>query len=125
MKNPMMKLLQLTTLKTTVSTGLVAIVLGAAVGCVATDGTVYPPYGDYPHDYKDYKKVNKAINKDVRRPAVERLAAGKVNSMGYRVKKVDYKEKQGIVKVKAMRGGQDYKIELGYPSMNVIKIKKD
>jgi hypothetical protein len=45
--------------------------------------------------------------------------------MGYRVKDVKYKKGDSKIKVKARRGSEDYKIELGYPSYNVIKIKKD
>ncbi|MGE6330059.1 hypothetical protein ACQKDP_06285 [Psychrobacter pacificensis] len=45
--------------------------------------------------------------------------------MGYRVKDVKYKKGDRKIKVKAERGRDDYKIELGYPSYNVIKIKKD
>ena len=45
--------------------------------------------------------------------------------MGYRVKDVRYKKGDSKIKVKARRGSKDYKIELDYPSYNVIKIKED
>ena len=51
--------------------------------------------------------------------------ANKVSNMGYRVKDVKYKKGDSKIKVKAKRGSEDYKIELGYPSYNVIKIKED
>lgn len=45
--------------------------------------------------------------------------------MGYYVKDVKYKKGDNKIKVKAHRGGEDYKIELSYPSYNVLKIKED
>jgi len=45
--------------------------------------------------------------------------------MGYRVKDVRYKKGDSKIKVKSRRGSKDYKIELYYPSYNVIKIKED
>ena len=45
--------------------------------------------------------------------------------MGYRVKDVKYKKGDNKIKVKARRCSKDYKIELDYPSYNVIKIKED
>ena len=45
--------------------------------------------------------------------------------MGYRVEDVKYKKGDNKIKVKARRGGEDYKIELGYPGYNVLKIKED
>ncbi len=47
--------------------------------------------------------------------------------MGYRVTDIelDEKKKRGIFEIEATRGGQDYEIELSYPNLEVIKIKKD
>ena len=45
--------------------------------------------------------------------------------MGYRVKDVKYKKGDRVIKVKAERGREDYKIELGYPNYNVLNVKKD
>ncbi|WP_312751678.1 hypothetical protein [Psychrobacter sanguinis] len=118
-----------------ISAGLMAAALSVASGCTSTplilDGPVYHPNGDYKkhdnhknknkhnsHKNKGYKNTNKKAN-------AERLATRKLNSMGYRVEKLDYKEKQGIVKAKAYRGGSKYKIDLSYPSMQVINMKKD
>ena len=127
------------------ATGITAIFLGVATGCTSTplilDGPIYHPNGGvyYPSgkgDYKkydDYKKKDKKKkhkNKDYKksdynRVNAERMATRKLNSMGYRVEKVDYKHSQGIVKTKAYRGGHKYKIDLSYPGMNVVKLKKD
>ena len=47
--------------------------------------------------------------------------------MGYRVKDIELEEKnnRGVFEVEARRGSQDYEILLGYPNLNVIKVKKD
>ena len=117
-------------LKTTAATSMAAVLLTVMTGCVTTPG--YNAYGDLYEDiYKDssvYKKHKKTINtidKDIYRPAIEQKAANKVSSMGYRVEDVKYKKGDNKIKVKARRGGEDYKIELGYPGYNVLKIKED
>lgn len=68
---------------------------------------------------------DKKNDKDSYVSVVEQRAASKVRSMGYRVKDVKYKNGDRKIKIKAERGRDDYKIELGYPSYNVIKLKKD
>lgn len=117
-------------LKTTAATSMAAVLLTVITGCVTTPG--YNAYGDLYEDiYKDssvYKKHKETINnvdKDIYRPAIEQRAANKVRSMGYRVEDVKYKKGDNKIKVKAYRGGEDYKIELGYPGYNVLKIKED
>ena len=114
-------------LKTAAATGLVTALLTVATGC-ATSG--YNAYGDVYEDiykdhalYKKHKKTIKSIDKSIYQPAIEQAAANKVSSMGYRVKDVKYKKGDRIIKVKAERGRQDYKIELGYPDYNVINVK--
>lgn len=117
-------------LKTIAAGSMAAVLLTITTGCVTTPS--YNPYGDLYEDiYKDssvYKKHKETINnvdKDIYRPAIEQRAANKVRSMGYRVEDVKYKKGDNKIKVKAYRGGEDYKIELGYPSYNVLKIKED
>ena len=117
-------------LKTTAATSMAAVLLTVMTGCVTAPG--YNAYGDLYEDiYKDssaYKKHKETINnvdKDIYRPAIEQRAANKVRSMGYRVEDVKYKKGDNKIKVKAYRGGEDYKIELGYPGYNVLKIKED
>ena len=119
-----------TLLKTTTSASMIAVLLTITTGCVTAPG--YNAYGDLYEDiYKDssvYKKHKETINnvdKDIYRPAIEQRAANKVRSMGYRVEDVKYKKGDNKIKVKAYRGGEDYKIELGYPGYNVLKIKED
>ena len=119
-----------TLLKTTATASMIAVLLTITTGCVTAPG--YNAYGDlYENVYKDskvYKKHKKTINsidKELYQPAIEQRAANKVSNMGYRVKDVKYKKGDSKIKVKAKRGSEDYKIELGYPSYNVIKIKKD
>ena len=119
-----------TLLKTTTSASMIAVLLTITTGCVTAPG--YNAYGDlYENVYKDskvYKKHKKTINsidKELYQPAIEQRAANKVSNMGYRVKDVKYKKGDSKIKVKAKRGSEDYKIELGYPSYNVIKIKED
>lgn len=118
-------------LRTATAGSIVAALLTVTTGCVTAPGG-YNAYGDiYDNIYKDtslYKKHKKTINtidKDFYRPAIEQQAANKVSSMGYRVKDVKYKKGNNTIKVKAERGREDYKIELGYPNYNVIKVKKD
>ena len=116
--------------KTITATGVVASLLTITSGCATTPG--YDAYGDiYENIYKDsslykkHKKTIKSIDKDLYQPAVEQTAANKVSSMGYRVKDVKYKKGDRVIKVKAERGREDYKIELGYPNYNVLNVKKD
>ena len=117
-------------LKTTAATSMAAVLLTVMTGCVTTPG--YNAYGDLYEDiykdssvYKKHKKTINSIDKDIYRPAIEQRAANKVSSMGYRVEDVKYKKGDNKIKVKARRGGEDYKIELGYPGYNVLKIKED
>ena len=119
-----------TLLKTTTSASMIAVLLTLTTGCVTAPG--YNAYGDLYEDvykdskvYKKHKKTINSIDKELYQPAIEQRAANKVSNMGYRVKDVKYKKGDSKIKVKAKRGSEDYKIELGYPSYNVIKIKKD
>ena len=126
-----MKALSSSTLKSVVSGSIVATLLTVTTGCVTTPGgySVYDDiYWDVYKDNKEHKKhqdKHKKADKNVYLAAIERRAANKVSSMGYRVKDVKYEKGDRKIKVKAERGRDDYKIELGYPSYNVIKIKKD
>ena len=117
-------------LKNSLATGMVAALLTITTGCVTAPG--YNAYGDLYEDiykdssiYKKHKKTIKSIDKDIYRPAIEQRAANQVSNMGYRVKDVKYKKGDNKIKVKARRGSKDYKIELDYPSYNVIKVKED
>ena len=119
-----------TFLKTIAATSVIAALLTITTGCVTAPG--YNAYGDLYEDvykdtkvYKKHKKTIKSIDKELYQPAIEQRAANQVINMGYRVKDVRYKKGDSKIKVKATRGGKDYKIELGYPSYNVIKIKED
>lgn len=116
-------------LKTITASSVIAALLATLTGC-ATPG--YNAYGDIYEDiykdtdvYKKHKKTIEKVDKDIYRPAIEQQAANKVASMGYRVRDVKYKKGSRTLKVKAERGNEDYKIELGYPGYNVIKIKED
>lgn len=105
---------------------MAAVLLTLTTGCITTPD--YNPYGDLYKDSSVYKKHQKTINnidKDIYRPAIEQRAANKVLSMGYHIEDVKYKKGNNKIKVKAHRGGEDYKIELSYPSYNVLKIKED
>ena len=104
--------------------------LALTTGCVTAPG--YNAYGDLYKDiykdtklYKKHKKTLKNIDTELYQPAIEQRAANKVSSMGYGVKDVKYKKGDHKIKVKARRGGEDYKIELDYPSYQVIQIKED
>ena len=119
-----------TLLKTTTTASMIAVLLTITTGCVTAPG--YNAYGDLYEDvykdskvYKKHKKTINSIDKENNQPANEQTAAKKVSNMGYRVKDVKYKKGDSKLKVKAKRGSEDYKIELGYPSYNVINIKKD
>ena len=119
-----------TLLKTTTSASMTAVLLTITTGCVTAPG--YDAYGDLYEDiykdskvYKKHKKTINSIDKELYQPAIEQRAANQISNMGYRVKDVRYKKGDSKIKVKARRGSKDYKIELGYPSYNVIKIKKD
>ena len=127
-----MKTLSASTLKTVVSGSIVAALLTVTTGCVTTPSgyNIYDDdiYGDVHKDDKEHKKhkdKHKKTDKNVYSATIERRAANKVSSMGYRVKDVKYKKGDRKIKVEAERGRDDYKIELGYPSYDVIKIKKD
>lgn len=126
-----MKNLPLSILKNATAGGIIATLLAVTTGCVTAPGD-YNAYGDIYEDiykdtdlYKKHKKTIQSIDKDIYRPAIEQKAANKVSNMGYRVKDVKYKKGNRTIKVKAERGRENYKIELGYPNYNVIKVKKD
>lgn len=117
-------------LKAVAASSMIAVLLTLTTGCVTAPG--YNAYGDLYEDiykdtkvYKKHKKTIKSIDKELYQPAIEQRAANQVSNMGYRVKDVKYKKGDSKIKVKAKRGGEDYKIELGYPSYNVLKIKED
>ena len=117
-------------LKAVAASSMIAGLLTLTTGCVTAPG--YNAYGDLYEDiykdtkvYKKHKKTIKSIDKELYQPAIEQRAANQVSNMGYRVKDVKYKKGDSKIKVKAKRGGEDYKIELGYPSYNVLKIKED
>ena len=119
-----------TFLKTIAATSVITALLTITTGCVTAPG--YTAYGDLYEDvykdtkvYKKHKKTIQSIDKELYQPAIEQRAANQVSNMGYRVKDVRYKKGDSKIKVKARRGSKDYKIELGYPSYNVIKIKED
>lgn len=125
-----MKTLNVTTLKTATVTAIIAVLLTVTIGCVTTPG--YNAYGDIYKEvyedndlYKKHKKTIKSINKDLYQPAIEQAAANKVSNMGYHIKDVKYKKGNRTITVKAERGREDYKIELGYPDYNMINIKKN
>ena len=89
---------------------------------------------DDKNDYKDngkYKdkhyKNEDSIKNESRYPAIKRRAINKVEGMGYRVKDIEFEQKnnRGVFEIEAKRGSQEYEITLGYPNLNVIKIKKD
>ena len=119
-----------TLLKITTASAMLATLLTITTACVTAPG--YNAYSDLYEDiykdtkvYKKHKKTVKSIDKQLYQPAIEQRAANQVSNMGYRVKDVKYKKGDSKIKVKAQRGSKDYKIELGYPSYNVIKIKED
>lgn len=116
-----------TLLKPAIATTIVAALL-TLTGCVTAPG--YNAYGDLYEDvykdskvYKKHKKTIKAIDKDIYQPAIEQRAANIASGMGYRVKDVKYKKGDSKIKVKATRGGKDYKIDMAYPGYQIIKIK--
>tara|TARA_R110002073_G_scaffold240949_1_gene402754 strand:+ start:1271 stop:1660 length:390 start_codon:yes stop_codon:yes gene_type:complete len=128
-----MKNLSFSTFKTVASVGMVAALLAATTGCVTTPGgyniydDIYEDVYKDSHEHKKHKGKHKKNDKHDKHnydSAVEQRATNKVRSMGYRVKDVKYKKGDRKIKVKAERGRDDYKIELGYPSYNVIRLKK-
>lgn len=80
-------------------------------------------WDDYKNDYQD----KDSIKNEARYPVIKRRAINKVESMGYRVKNIEFEQKnnRGVFEIEAKRGSQEYEIVLGYPNLNVIKIKKD
>ncbi|MBO1530469.1 hypothetical protein J3492_04475 [Psychrobacter sp. F1192] len=119
-----------TLLKPTAAVSVIAALLTITTGCVTAPG--YNAYDDLYEDiykdskvYKKHKKTIKTIDKDFYQPAIKQQAANRVSNMGYRVKSVKFKRGDSKIKVKATRGGEDYKIDLDYPSYQVIKIKED
>ena len=118
-------------LKSVAASSVIAALLTVTTGCVTEPGG-YNAYGDIYQDiykdtdlYKKHKKTIETIDKEIYRPGIEQRAANIVSNMGYRVKDVNYKQGDRTIKVKAERSNKVYKIELGYPNYNVIKIKED
>lgn len=90
----------------------------------------YKNNGSNKHKDKDKKKgydVDDRIKNEAHYPALKQRAIRKVSAMGYRVTDIelDEKKKRGIFEIEATRSGQEYDIELSYPDLEVIKIKKD
>ncbi|MGP4712648.1 MULTISPECIES: hypothetical protein [unclassified Psychrobacter] len=75
--------------------------------------------------YKNNK--DDRLQQEARYPAIKQRAIRKVRAMGYRVTDIDFESKKnrGVFEIEARRGGQDYEIELSYPNLDVIKLKKD
>lgn len=120
--------MQLTTLLKPTTATVMLVALAITTGCVTAPG--YNAYGDVYEDvykdskvYKKHKKAIKNVDKELYQPAIEQRAANRVSNMGYRVRDVKYKRGDNKIKVKATRGNKNYKIELGYPGYQVIKIK--
>lgn len=82
----------------------------------------YKNKGEKRSHYIDNKTSNEARYSVIRQRAIR-----KVNAMGYQVTDIEFEEKKkrGIFEIEARRGSQDYEIELSYPSLDVLKIKKD
>lgn len=90
----------------------------------------YKNNGNYKNNSERKKKghdVEDRIKQEARYPAIKQRAIRKVNAMGYRVTDIELDEKKNraFFDIEAKRGGQDYEIELSYPDLNVIKLKKD
>ena len=77
--------------------------------------------------YNRNNDVEARIKNESRYPAVKQRAIRKINDMGYKVKdiEIDEQNNRGVFEVDAKRSGQDYKIVLSYPELNVIKLEKD
>lgn len=118
--------------------GIFAAVL--TTGCTSTplvvDGPIYYPNGQYhkgenrKHKNDQYKYKNNQYKNNHYKGQnnighAKKLAALKLESMGYHAGRLEYKQDKGIVKGKAYRNGNEYDVELSYPSMNVIKLKRD
>lgn len=87
-------------------------------------------YGNGQYKDKGKKKghnVEDRLKNESRYPVIRQRAIRKVSAMGYRVTDIelDEKKKRGIFEIEATRGGQNYEIELSYPNLEVIKVKKD
>ncbi len=77
---------------------------------------------------KKYNRKNDGkVQQDARYSVIKQRAIRKVRAMGYSVTDIDFdsKKNRGIFEIEARRGGQDYEIELSYPNLDVIKLKKD
>lgn len=90
------------------------------------------------YTYPDLKRISsikkdwsnswqEKVENEARYPEIRQRAIRKITAMGYRVKDIELK-KQGnreVFEIEAKRGSQEYNILLGYPNLNVIKVKKD
>lgn len=79
------------------------------------------------NDNKYKGKKDDRLQQEARYPAIKQRAIRKVRAMGYSVTDIDFDNKKnpGIFEIEARRGGQDYEIELSYPNLDVIKLKRD
>ena len=131
-----MRVLSYAKLKNIVSASMVTALLVAMTGCVTTPNG-YHKYEDIYQDVhkdskaynkhkdsKKYKDKNKSAHKGVNVSAIEQRAANKVRRLGYRVNDVKYVKGNRKIMVKAERGRDNYKIDLDYPSYDVVRIKK-
>ena len=87
----------------------------------------YKNNGKYKNDKRYKNNTEGSIKRESRYPAIKQGAVNKVRSMGYQVKDIELKEKngRGVFEIEAKRGSQEYEILLGYPNLNVIKVEKD
>lgn len=83
--------------------------------------------GKYNDNRYKNNDVEDRIKKEARYPAIKQRAINKVQNMGYRVKDIEFDERnnRGVFEIEAKRGSQEYEILLSYPDLNVIKIEKD
>lgn len=102
-----------------------------ALELISSDKKQWSTIWQYKNDHQQQNQarddIEDSIKKEDRYPMIKQRAIGKITDMGYLVEDIELEEEnnRGVFEIEAKRDSQDYEIVLGYPDLEIIKLKKD
>lgn len=102
-----------------------------ALELISSDKKQWSTIWQYKNDHQQQNQasddIEDSIKKEDRYPMIKQRAIGKITDMGYLVEDIELEEEnnRGVFEIDAKRESQDYEIVLGYPDLEIIKLKKD